>query len=76
MSDKTVPTDANDYKENDRTPATKDRRIQDDPLVRRARNEKGETPNRDSDEFSKDHLKKPEVDIETEEKINETSDER
>ena len=74
MSDKNVPADTNDYKETD--PATNNRRIQDDPLVRRARGDKGETPNRDTDEFSKDHLKQPEIDIETEEKINEKSEER
>lgn len=76
MSDKTVPADANDYKENERTPASDDRRIKDDPMVRRARKDESETPNRDNDEFTKDHLKKPEVDIDTEEEINEKSEER
>lgn len=76
MSDKTVPADADDYKNDDKKSHVNTRDSKNDKLVRQAKSGKGEIPNRDEDEFTKDHLKEPEIDIETEEKINENDDNR
>lgn len=75
MSDKTVPKDADDYKDDNKNEKVDTTHVDRDPLVKEAESDEGEIPNRDEDEFSKRHLKKPEVDIETEERINEKSDE-
>lgn len=75
MSDKTLPAEADDYQDDDKAPRTDTSHIDGDDLVRKAESGEGETPNRDADEFTKRHLKTPEVNIETEEAINEKSDE-
>ena len=47
---------------------TKDKaRDKAEDLVEEAKQDEGETPNRDEDEFAKDHLKQPKVDPETQE---------
>lgn len=76
MSDKTVPADADDYKDDGQSTEVDTSHVDRDPLVKEAESDEGELPNRDEDEFSKRHLKQPEVDIEIEEQINEESDER
>lgn len=52
----------------------KKRNLRDDDGFGVARPQVGKVPNRDKDEFTKGHLKEPEVDIETEEMINEKTD--
>lgn len=52
----------------------KKRNLRDDDGSGVARPQVGKVPNRDKDEFTKGHLKEPEVDIETEEMINEKTD--
>lgn len=65
MSSKTDTTrDEDDKKRNPRN----------DEANHHAREQVGKIPNRDKDEFTKGHLKEPEIDIETEEMINEKSD--
>lgn len=64
MSDKTVPRDADDYKEDDQTPEVDTSHVDRDPLVKEAESDEGEIPNRDEDEFTKRHLKAPRVDPE------------
>lgn len=62
MSDKTVPTDADDYKQ--QRPADEsqqDREAEMDELVENAISHWGEPPNRDEDEFTSDGLKTPDV---------------
>lgn len=76
MSDKTVPRDAEDYKKDDENTEVDTSHVDRDPLVKEAESDEGEIPNRDEDEFAKRHLKQPEIDIETEEHINEEVDER
>lgn len=74
MSDKTVPAEADDYKEDEQNENVDTTHVDRDPLVKEAESDKGEKPNRDEDEFTKRHLDKPEVDPETEEKINKKAD--
>lgn len=51
--DKTVPAEADDYKENDDNQAKDNaRRIEQDPLVREAASNPEDFPNRDEDEFT------------------------
>lgn len=76
MSDKTVPADADDYKDDEKNTDVDTKHVDRDPLVKEAESDDDEFPNRDEDEFTNGHLKKPEVDIDTEEKINEKSEER
>ena len=75
MSDKTVPKDADDYKDDEQKEKVDTTHVDRDSVVKEAARDEGETTNSDEDEFTKRHLKKPEVDIETEEHINEKSDE-
>mgnify|MGYP001052914837 CR=1 FL=1 len=67
MSDKTVPADAEDYKDDEQNEKVNTTHVDRDPLVKEAESDEGETPNRDEDEFSKRHLKEPEIDPEVQE---------
>lgn len=62
MSDKTVPHDADDYKDDDKAPRVEKDHVDRDRLVKEAESHEGETPNRDEDEFTKRHLKEPVID--------------
>ncbi len=60
MSDKTVPHDADEYKDDDKAPRTDPSHVDNDPLVREAEtDEDDEFPNRDDDEFTKRDLQEP-----------------
>lgn len=76
MSDKTVPKDADDYKDDEQNEKVDTNHVDRDPLVKEAESDGDEKPNRDEDEFTKRHLKKPDVEAEAEKQINEESDER
>lgn len=61
-NDKTVPAEADDYKEDDKQRKSgNERRVEHDPLVKEAKSKPGEVPNRDEDEFSDDGRKKPDI---------------
>lgn len=74
MSDKTVPADADDYKNNEQSEDVDTTHVDRDPLVKEAESDKDEKPNRDEDEFTQRHLDMPEIDPEAEEEINERAD--
>lgn len=74
-NDKTVPSNADDYKDDDRKPnAGQDPAEEHHPLVKEAKSKPGETPNRDEDEFSNDGLKRPDVNREAEREADKTTD--
>lgn len=64
MTDRTVPHDADEYKDENETPRVDPSHIDEDPLVEKAESGDGPFPNRDEDEFTKRHLKEPPVDPE------------
>lgn len=73
MSDKTVPAEADDYKQD--IPADdsdQDRRTNHDPLVEAARSHEGEPPNRDEDEFTVKGLKAPDVNVQVEKELDDS----
>ena len=61
MSDKTVPTDADDYKDDGEPPRTDKSHVDESKLVEKAEERDEEFPNRDKDEFTKRHLKEPKI---------------
>ena len=68
MSDKTVPHDADEYKDENEAPRVDPSHVDQDPLVREAETDQDDVfPNRDDDEFTKRHLKEPPVDPELQE---------
>lgn len=67
MNDKTISENPED-RDNER-PADEshqDRRIENDPTVKRAKSQPGEVPNRDEDEFESDGRKTPDVERQAE----------
>ena len=76
MSEKTVPTPADGHNHQADTGQDEKHDPRNEDLVDRAKSDKGETPNRDEDEFTRDHLEEPDVDLNIEEHVNENSDER
>ncbi len=63
MSDKTVPHDADEYKDENESPRTDPSHVDKDPLVREAEtDEDDDFPNRDDDEFTQRDLREPPVD--------------
>ena len=67
MSDKTVPHDADEYKDNDQNEHVDTTHVDRDPLVKEVESDEGEKPNRDEDEFTQRHLEEPEIDPEIQE---------
>lgn len=61
MNDKTVPPDADDYKETGEPPRTDKSHVDESELVEKAEHHDGEFPNRDQDEFTQRHLKEPKL---------------
>lgn len=67
MSDRTVAPENDEHKnERPADESNQDRRIEDDPNVKRAKSGPGEVPNRDEDEFDSDGLKTPDIEQEAE----------
>lgn len=73
--DKTVPAEADDYKKNDDNQDEDNiRRIDHDPLVREAKSNPRDFPNRDEDEFTGKGLESNDTTGEAEEEGRETTE--
>lgn len=76
MSDKTVPADADDYKDDEKNTDVDTSHVDRDPVVKEAESDEDEIPNRDEDEFSKRHLKQPDIETDAKKHIDDVTDGR